>query len=62
MKVARIKSALKKADRVLILKDTMKDGIIVYRTFLDKNTIQYYNKHKALPAETDLEIREITKE
>lgn len=60
-KVTRIKSLLKANDLLLILKDTIRDGTIFYRTILKPELIAYYNEHNALPTNIDIDIREISK-
>ncbi len=60
-KVTRIKSLLKKARLLLILKDTGKDGTIFYRTLLNSDLIDYYNEHNTLPTDLDIDFRDIAK-
>ena len=58
-KVTRIKSVLKKADLLLIIKDTAKDGTIFYRTLLNTSLIEYYREHNKLPVDVDIELHDI---
>jgi hypothetical protein len=61
-KVSRIKSLLKKHKYLLVLKDTVKDGTIIYRTILNPGLISFYEKHNELPNNIDVEIRDIQKD
>jgi hypothetical protein len=60
-KVARIKSLLKKHKYLLILKDTVKDGTVLYRTILDPVLIRFYEENNKLPEDIDIAIKSISK-
>lgn len=61
-KVARIKTLLKKHNLLLILKDTTRDGTVLYRTILQKHLIEFYLEHNTLPDDVDVDCRDIPKE
>lgn len=55
-KVTRIKSQLKKAKYLLILKDTNKDQSILYRIILEKELVLQYEKTNTLPESVEVSI------
>lgn len=60
-KVTRIKSILKKANLLLILKDTVKDGTILFRIILNTDLIEHYQKHNVLPLDIEIHVEDISK-
>lgn len=60
-KVTRVKSLLKKNKLLLILKDTAKDGTIFYRTIINSDLIEHYEKFNELPSDIDIHINDVEK-
>jgi len=61
-KVTRVKSLLKKHKYLLILKDTVKDGTVIYRTILNTDLIIFYETYNHLPDDLDIDIRDLPKD
>lgn len=55
-KVKRIKTDLVKAEYLLILKDTAKDGAKFYRIILGKELVEHYHTSGMLPDDADITV------